>query len=236
MSGNLEREIRLVANEYSKLVSNIDKRARRDKERAYGGILRAEKGGLVESLGRKIVEIAWRSLGGSSERLSFPTKRDKIQIRQEYIDRLPDPEIKRFIEANKSSYFILHGCDIHVAIDEHFVLAIECKAFTENAMLKRILVDCSLLKQLYPDLKFVLLQLESQLGGDYSELKNVTFGSTSTHTLLSYFNIDLTVITLLKGERKVDRPIHKKEFYKALELESVRNAVAAVAGILRGAI
>lgn len=58
--------------------------------------------------------------------------------------------------------------DVQMFIEERFALVMECKAYTENAMLKRILVDFTLLKNVYPDLSFVLLQLESQLGGDYS--------------------------------------------------------------------
>ncbi len=69
-------------------------------------------------------------------------------------------------------------------------------------MLKRILVDCALLKHIYPEVSFVLLQLESQLGGDYSLSVSGKYGSPPTHTLLSYFDIDLNIITLLRGERK----------------------------------
>jgi len=70
---------------------------------------------------------------------------------------------------------------------------------------------------IYPNVKFVLFQLESQLGGDYSEIyKKVKVGSPSVHTLLSYFDIDLNIITLLRGERKVDEPIHKEKFFKPL--------------------
>lgn len=109
----------------------------------------------------------------------------------------------------------------------------ECKAYTENAMLKRILVDFTLLKSLYLTIKFILLQLESQLGGNYSELKSKTLGSPSTHTLLSYFDIKLDIITLLKGERKVDQPIHKPEFFKPLTRKSLENAVTIISKILK---
>ncbi|MBM3326201.1 MAG: restriction endonuclease [Calditrichaeota bacterium] len=228
-----ESEIKSIIKTYSDLVSTLDKKAHKTAGRAYGGVLRAEKGGLVESIGKRLVEIAWKSLGADVNKLSFPTKKEKVHIQQDYIDRLPASEAKRYIEDHKDKYYILHGSDIHVAIDSNLCLAIECKTFTENAMLKRILVDCSLLKSIYSNLKFVLLQLESQLGGDYSELKGVTFGSKSTHTLLSYFDVDISIITLLKGERKVDRPIHKREFYKPLEFEDINNAVEVIKEILK---
>jgi len=108
----------------------------------------------------------------------------------------------------------------------------ECKAYTENAMFKRILVDFTLFKQVYPDLSFVLLQLESQLGGDYSSRKSIKYGSPSTHTLLSYFDIDLNILTLLEGERKVDQPIHKPAYYKSLRAESLLTALEVIKNLL----
>jgi hypothetical protein len=43
---------------------------------------------------------------------------------------------------------------------------------------------------------------------------------------MSYFqNVDLQIITLLPGERKVDRPINKADFFKPLPLERLENAV-----------
>mgnify|MGYP001068239333 CR=1 FL=1 len=122
--------------------------------------------------------------------------------------------------------------DIHVNVDGRFKIAIECKAYTENAMLKRILVDFTLLKQVYPELSFVLFQLESQLGGDYSSSNKIKYGSPSTHTLLSYFDIDLNIITLLEGERKVDKPIHKPEYYKALREEILLEALDVLKNLL----
>jgi len=63
---------------------------------------------------------------------------------------------------------------------------------------------------IYPNVKFVLFQLESQLVGDYSEIyKKVKVGSPSVH-------IDLNIITLLRDERKVDEPIRKEKFFKPL--------------------
>lgn len=79
----------------------------------------------------------------------------------------------------------------------------------------------------------MLSQIESQLGGDYSEFKKLTFGSRSTHTLLSYFDIDIHIITLLEGERKVDRPIYKSEHYKELKRDSVLNALNVIKKMLQ---
>jgi len=100
-------------------------------------------------------------------------------------------------------------------------------------MFKRILIDFLLRREIYPNLKCVLLQLESQLGGDYSYLKDVTFGSLPTHTLLSYFDIDLHIITLLSGERKTDQPIHMQEYYKPITKESLHKATQTFKELLK---
>lgn len=113
-------------------------------------------------------------------------------------------------------------------------MGIECKNYTENAMLKRIMIDFRMLKSCYPDLLCCLLQLESQLGGDYAEpLANPRMGSPSSHTVMSFFSeIDLNVVTMLRGERRVKRPIHDPEFFKPLRPEDMEGVVAQFARLL----
>lgn len=215
-----------IVRAYNLLMRHIEDDAH-DELRAYGGIVRAGKGALVESMAKNIVEIAWHNLGGKISRLSFDKKPILIPIRKQYIDRIKDPSIREHILKNIKNYVYKFKTDVHVNIDDKLVIGVECKAYTENAMMKRIAVDSMFLKQTHPKANNVLFQLESQLGGDYGDIKkNIHYGSNSTHTILSYFNdVDLNVVTLLEGERKVDRPIHKKKFYKSLEKESVRRVV-----------
>lgn len=203
--------------------------------RAYGGIVRAGKGKLVENIGKVLVQLAWEDLHQSSNILELVGKQIRIPIDRGYVARLKDPYLRDFITRNIKNYYYRYRPDILVSVNHNPVTEIECKAYTENAMLKRILVDATLLKSQYPDMRFLLLQLESQLGGDFSQLKDATLGSRSTHTLLSYFDIDLHIITLLEGERKVDRPIHKPEFFKPLKRESLERAVTAISEVIEEA-
>ncbi len=226
-------EIQEIIDAYNKLVRNIDSRARSSEGgRAYGGIVRAGKGELVESIAKVLVKLAWKNLGQDPNRLQIIGRRIKIPIREDYIERLDDEKVKNHIKEHIEDYFYSYKPDVLVSIDGNIVLEIECKAYTENAMFKRILVDATLLKTQFPKMQFVLLQLESQLGGDFSELKDATLGSTSTLTLLSYFDIEMHIITLLKGERKVDKPIHKSLFFKQLTRESLERAVKLIEAIL----
>jgi hypothetical protein len=230
-----ENEIQGIIAAYDKIIRGIEKEALDSKSsRAYGGIIRAGKGQLVESIAKQLVRLAWQKLNGDEHRLKVPEKKTvfKIPIKPEYVERIKNEEIRNYIKQNIGDYYYPLGSDVQVYVDGKLVMVIECKAYTENAMLKRILVDFSLLKNLYPNVIPVLLQLESQLGGDYSELKKIPFGSPSTHTLLSYFDVNLHIITLLKGERKVDEPIHKKEFYKPLTKESLENAIDTISELL----
>ena len=96
------------------------------------------------------------------------------------------------------------------------------------------MVDFHLLKSLHPSLICCLLQLESQLGGDFSDpAANPAMGSRSTHTLLSHFpDVELNIVTLLSGERHPNRPIHDPEHFKALSPQSLESAVNRFAGLL----
>ena len=228
------KEVLSLINAYEFLVKGIDTKAKDNTDdRAYGGVIRAGKGLLVESMAKSLVEIAWKEMGGKPEKLSLEKQTVRIPIKPEYIDKIKSPEVREYIKKNISDFYYTLKTDGHVYIDGKFKVAIECKAYTENAMMKRILVDFTLFKQVYPDLSFVLLQLESQLGGDYSINNGVKYGSPSTHTLLSYFDIDLNIITLLEGERKVDKPIHKPEYYKSLRAESLMTALEVFKKLLQ---
>jgi hypothetical protein len=213
-----------LINEYEATMDNLERRARETRTRAYGGLIRAEKGRLVEKMAKKLIELAWEDLGNDPARLSYKQQRVKIPLREDYLERIKSEEIRDYIKKNIKKFYYPLKTDIHLYIDDEFRVAVECKAYTENAMLKRILVDFTLLKQVFPRISFVLFQLESQLGGDYSTPKPL-FGSPSTHTLLSYFDIDLHIITLLEGERQVDKPIHKMEYHKPLHLERLQSAL-----------
>lgn len=233
MNKKISKDIQSLINAYEFLVKGIDTKAKEVEDRAYGGVIRAGKGMLVESLAKSLIEIAWKEFMRDPERLSLDRETVKIPIKKEYIERVKSPEVKKFIKEHINDFYYPLRTDIHVHVDGKFKIAMECKSYTENAMLKRILVDFTLFKQVYPDLVFVLFQLESQLGGDYSTANRVKYGSPSTHTLLSYFDIDLNIITLLEGERKVDSPIHKPEYYKNLREESLLAALEVFKNLLK---
>lgn len=223
-----------IIRSYNLLVGGIDEQASEDTDRAYGGVIRAAKGKLVESMATHIVRLAWQELGREPDSLSFQDRRRyRVPIQNDYIEILPE-ELKAHIQANKDEYFFNAQVDVHVYIKGEFVLGIECKAYAENAMLKRILVDFLLLKSLQPNLICCLLQLENMLGGDYSQpLTTTQFGSPQSHTLMSHFpEVSLNVITLLEGDRKVKEPIHNPNYFKPLRPEYLDNAISHFSRLL----
>lgn len=224
-----------IISAYNLLVIGIEAKAKNDEsERAYGGIIRAGKGILVENITKLILEIAWHKIGGKADRINFEKQTKKLPIREEYINQLTNAEVKNFILENLDNYYYTLKTDVHCNIDGELAIGVECKAYTENAMMKRILVDFTLMKHAWPNLNCFLIQLESQLGGDYSLIqKTIKTGSPSTHTLFSYFSVDLEIVTLLEGERKIDKAIHKPDYYKELTRAALDNAVAQFQGALK---
>lgn len=225
--GSVEEGLEDLVRHYDDVVKNLEDRAAAavaaGQRKSAAGYIRSQKGKLQEDITDRLVHLAWFSLGQPAERLKIDSAKVPIPIRQGYIEGIEDAEVQQHIKENLADYTYKLSVDKHVYIDGEFVLAIECKSYAENAMLKRVLIDFDLLLTQYPELSCYLLQLESQLGGDYSQLRDVTYGSRTTHTLLSYFKVELKIVTLLGGERKVGKPIHKH--FKPLAKDQLRRCL-----------
>ena len=216
---------------YDAVMKGIEVKAKGDSHRAYGGVVRMTKGKMFEEIASHMVSIAWKELGGDFNRISLDSRKIPIPIHPDYLNNLPS-EISRHIKDNIDKYIYRCGVDLHVFVDQNFVLGIECKAYAENAMMKRILVDFNFLKSQHPNMNCMLLQLESQLTGDYNApTQEMTYGSYSTHTLMSHFpNVSLAIVTLLEGERNVNKPIHK--YYKPLQPEILNKGIRHISEAL----
>jgi hypothetical protein len=233
MKKETNRRLQCLIETYNQVMTVMEHdadRSNRTDTRAYGGIIRAAKGKLQEYISAELIKIAWEvELGMPANRLEINSNKIRIPIQTEYVHKIKDRTVRDYIALNIKRYCYGLSVDKHVFIDGRFVLGIECKAYTENAMIKRILVDFHLLKIKAPNLLCFLFQLESQLGGDYSEVSHQPKGSLPTHTLMSYFtDVDLRVITLLSGERKVDRPINKAQFFKPISQDRLEIAASVL--------
>lgn len=240
MKQTAQKSIQEIINTYNTVIGVMEETAHEQDasgERAYGGVVRATKGKLQEFITQKLIETAWiDELKQDKDRLVINSKKIAIPIKRDYLDSLPE-NVKNHILSNIDNYVYKLSVDKHIFIDNQFIAGVECKAYTENAMLKRILVDFMLLKTQFCELHCFLFQLESMLGGDYSAINQITFGSTATHSIMSYFeNVNLNIFTFIKGERNVERPINKPEYFKPLEKSSLENAIMALVGVLEKTI
>ncbi|WP_424946431.1 restriction endonuclease [Candidatus Spongiihabitans sp.] len=223
----ISEQLKQIISDYDAVIKVIDKDARESEDRAYGGFVRMAKGRLQEHISENIARIAWQNIGGNPDNLEINSKKVSIPMKPSYLNRIKDDEVVNHIKKNIVNYVYKLSVDKHIYVNKKFVIGIECKAFAENAMIKRILIDFDLLQTQYPNLSCYLFQLESQLGGDYSELTKPIYGSYSTRTLQSYFSCELNIITLLQGERNINRPIHKN--FKSLRLEQLSDAMEILA-------
>lgn len=240
MKNQTQKSIQEIMNTYNTVIGVMEETAHEKDasgERAYGGVVRATKGKLQEFITQKLIETAWiDELQQDRNRLTINSKKIAIPIKKDYLNTLP-VNIREHISKNIDDYVYKLSVDKHIFIDNQIVAGIECKAYTENAMLKRILVDFMLLKTQFPTLHCFLFQLESMLGGDYSMVNTITLGSTATHSIMSYFdNVDLRIFTFIKGERNVEKPINKPEYFKPLEAPALENAVFALVNVLEKAV
>lgn len=189
------------------------------------GEIRSKKGKLVPKILDAIVRQAWHEIG-ALDRLEIRRQRVEVPINAYYVRTLTPESTKTHVKENIAGYIYRVELDRAVLIDERLVLGIECKSYTENAMLKRVLKDFELTLQRHPEMLFCVFQLENALGGDYGEPCKMDYlGSESTHTLLSHSPVCLEIITLLNGNRTTQREIHRPAHFKALPLENVEACV-----------
>ena len=199
-----------------------------------GGPIRAAKGALTENIVDAIVHLAWYEIGDEVNRLNIEKRKEKLYIDADYVNNLTDESTRKDIERNRNGYFYPIELDRAVKIDNQLVLGVECKAYTDNTMLRRALKDFELALKLYPKLLFCIFQLENGLGGDYGDPRKLKpLGSKRTHTLMSHApTVSLEIITLLDGKRKSDKEIHKKQFFKELSIENVALCVKKFRALL----
>ncbi|GAA7905158.1 hypothetical protein HpMS217_03800 [Helicobacter pylori] len=141
--------IKDIIQVYNSVVKDIDKDALEQHDRAYGGVIRSAKGKLQEYISEEIVKIAWQNIGAKANRLEINSNKIKIPIKDSYIENIANKQVKAYILEHKKDYYYGLSVDKHVFVDNQLVMGIECKAYTENAMLKRIFISLKLYIQIY---------------------------------------------------------------------------------------
>ena len=188
--------IKNIKSEYKKAILKSQKlyAGRRAKDTA--GAVRYTKGKVVEDITKDIIKMAWSKISADETRLRMDRK--KIVIKT-------NGEIYRLSQ------------DIHVYIDNIFRISVECKSYTEVGMYKEIFVDARLFKKVIPTINtFFIVQLENFLGGDYG-MKIEAKGSNLVIILNKlYPEMNIIIITLLAGDRDINKPLRKPGYFKPL--------------------
>ncbi len=205
------------------------------ENKGEGGKDRSSKGRLTENILEAIVSLAWHKIDGEVDRLNIERQLIKLPIDADYVRNLMPESTRIHIKQNLEGYFYKIELDKGIKIDNELVLGIECKSYTENAMLKRVLKDAELVLIVNPNLLFSLFQLENALGGDYGDPNKLEhLGSERAHTLMSHSpKVSLEIITLLDGNRNSNREIHDPEHFKELPIENVETCVNKFKNILK---
>lgn len=179
--------------------------------RTRGGKVRGGKGSTVQWLAEAVIREAWERCGGHP--LELALRRGSFTVGGVYTA----------------------PADIEVWVRGECVCGVECKAYTDISMYKRVLVDFRLLKSVVPGVQAVLFQAESMLGGDYSSRAEVSGGSSPVVSVLNgYFpEADITVVTALPGERDSALPIHTAAGRKLLTPDRVDGCVEVFTKILK---
>ena len=197
--------IKKIQANYKKAILSSQKLYARRRRKDTAGAVRYTKGKLVEDITKDIISIAWSRISSGKNLLKMDRK--KISV-----------------TTNGETYKLSQ--DIHIHINDVFKISVECKSYTEVAMYKRILMDAHLLKCAVPTIEsFFVVQLENFLGGDYGSQMSPK-GSDSVITLDRVFpDLNINIITLLDGDRHIERPLHKSEYFKPLTDERLEYAI-----------
>lgn len=71
MYGNRTTELKEIIHEYENIIRGIYEEVSNSEKGAYGGVIRAENGKLVEKITKSLVVIAWKDLGKNIDDISL---------------------------------------------------------------------------------------------------------------------------------------------------------------------
>jgi len=199
-----------------------------------GGMIRSGKETVVVELAKRIITEAVKETPGLTvSKLEFE-ERKKVDIPFSNCDyfNVVSETIGNNIIDNLEEHSITIEIDLAVFYAGTLVLAIELKAFTDLTMFRRLAFDFHTLKRVYPTVKYVLIQLENSLGGDYAQDVPEHLGSPGVHSVLAEVNLPMTIITLLNGKRSSQKAIHMPGCFKGLNKIKFRNAVNTISTLL----
>lgn len=159
-------------------------------------------GKMREARGSGIEEYVIRVLTKLAVELQIPLvakkgKYDKKQL------RVPTSDIVKE-----------HQVDVHVYLNNKFIMVIECKAYLDSCYYVRACDDFNLFKKFNYDVKHVIFTLENSIDP-----------STKKFTDFVHDNVCDNVFYMLDGKRSSNKPIYEREHKKDVNKKNVRNFI-----------
>ena len=222
----LENKIKNLQIELNQIILNAEKKVdiiKKKTSRASGGIKRMAKGDLVEEIYSRIIKFCLNEKKSNLKLINkmgnLPKNVKKVpilKVSQNYINlknlKFTKKELATGYE-DKFDGFILDNQDIK------FVL--EYKAYSENTMLKRCLVDASIAQIFDKNINYCLCLLQSHL------YQNERLIGYNAHSLMDFFyqkfRVNVDILILVKEPRVVNEDIIKKKYQ--INYELLKNAV-----------
>ncbi len=216
-----------LTDDFKRVSSYYENSIRKMFKTTKGGAIRGKKGPLVVDITIEMLKVAAVKAGLDLSRLTFE-RESKILLPFDDVDYLTriDEDVANHIMDNIDDYDTKISVDVGVFYDKQFIMAIEAKAYAEITMFKRFILEGSKVRnKAYPMAKFVVVQLENGLGGDYSKNKKKFLGSPQVHGLTADTNIAIDVCTLLDDTRSSTKPIHNEKWFKPMSPIKFANTV-----------
>ena len=222
----LENKIKNLQIELNQIILNAEKKVdviKKTTSRASGGIKRMAKGDLVEEIYSRIIKFCLNEKKSNLKLINkmgnLPKNVKKVpilKVSQNYINlknlKFTKKELATGYE-DKFDGFILDNQDIK------FVL--EYKAYSENTMLKRCLVDASIAQIFDKNINYCLCLLQSHL------YQNERLIGYNAHSLMDFFyqkfRVNVDILILVKEPRVVNEDIIKKKYQ--INYELLKNTV-----------
>ena len=222
----LEKKIKNLQIELNQIILNAEKKVdiiKKKTSRASGGIKRMAKGDLVKEIYSRIIKFCLNEKKSNLKLINkmgnLPKNVKKVpilKVSQNYINlknlKFTNKELATGYE-DKFDGFILDNQDIK------FVL--EYKAYSENTMLKRCLVDASIAQIFDKNINYCLCLLQSHL------YQNERLIGYNAHSLMDFFyqkfRVNVDILILVKEPRVVNEDIIKKKYQ--INYELLKNAV-----------
>jgi len=207
----------------SSLETNVSK-TKSKTNRKSGGIKRGIKGSTVRKIYSLIINHAIEETKSKYKLVMYKDlpkeikKFNILKVPKKYEDKYN----LNFSDEEKSKGYECQY-DGYIVFENKLVMLVEYKAYFENAMIKRCLMDATFAQLVDKKIIYCLCALETQVLQDGREI------GYNSHSLRNFFyekfKTEIEVLFLLDEARIIGRDITEKENVKEVNIDKLKKAV-----------